>query len=165
MAHNRSFAYATDIKPSAKELIFKATNIPPHGMQLFYVNKTSGVYVQKSFKDVNYFGDDKNGFRIDNKTNLLSQVTLNGTTIDVKQNLFYYKSYNKKPRPSGAYIFRTKDNFTYAFNETPNITHFRGNLVEECQQVFNNEITQTIRIYKNTSYIEFDWMVGPINRQ
>lgn len=38
----------------------------------------------------------------------------------------------------------------------------RGDHVEEVRQIFNDWISQVIRVYREENHIEFEWMVGPI---
>lgn len=42
------------------------------------------------------------------------------------------------------------------------IKYFLGELVDEIHQKMNDWVSQVIRIYKDSEYIEFDWLVGPI---
>lgn len=163
MTLNNTFIVDANVKPSRTELVFKADNIPPHGIKMFYVQKNKGSYRQKAAKDAYYYGDQLNGFRIDNVTKLLSEVTLNGTKIKLSQSLYYYQSSTSSPRSSGAYIFRPSNQYVMPFGTPTKVTSFRGQLVDEYYQEFTKEITQTIRIYKNESHIEFDWMVGPLD--
>lgn len=40
---------------------------------------------------------------------------------------------------------------------------YRGDLVTEVHQTFNNFVTQVVRVYENEKHIEFDWVVGPLD--
>jgi lysosomal alpha-mannosidase len=59
-----SFDYVEeDVKPSPKQLVFAATNLPPLGIKLYYVEKVAAPSVAyKPFKavaqDDNYFGTE-----------------------------------------------------------------------------------------------------------
>lgn len=68
-------------------------------------------------------------------------------------------------RASGAYIFRPSvDNpEANSFTSTVNTTTYKGDLFDEVHQVFSNWAKQVIRVYKQENYVEFDWIVGPIN--
>lgn len=67
-----------------------------------------------------------------------------------------------KNRSSGAYIFRPNGTDPYAINEKVQFEVFEGDLVSEVHQVFNDWLAQTIRIYGDENYVEFDWIVGPL---
>lgn len=96
----------------------------------------------------------------------MDEITTNNQTLKVKQEFLFYTAGKRlsKLRPSGAYIFRPESNDAQAFTST-NVTvgSFRGNLVDEFYQKFDDSIFQTIRAYKNESFIEFDWIVGPLS--
>lgn len=64
-------------------------------------------------------------------------------------------------RSSGAYIFRP-NNTIHLIAEKASIHIFRGPAVDEIHQIFNDWISQVIRVYKNENHIEFEWMIGPI---
>jgi len=38
----------------------------------------------------------------------------------------------------------------------------QGDHVTEVHQVFNESVSQVIRIFDSADYIEFEWLVGPI---
>ena len=38
---------------------------------------------------------------------------------------------------------------------------FSGDLVDEIHQTYSNWTTQVIRIYKEETHAEFDWLMGP----
>lgn len=92
---------------------------------------------------------------------------MNGVQIPINQNFYYYRgavgdNNNAFNRSSGAYIFRPNGTDAYKISETAQINLFKGELVIELHQNFNNWISQIIRIYNNENFIEFDWLVGPI---
>lgn len=83
---------------------------------------------------------------------------MNGKTLEMSQNFGYYISRDG----SNAYIFKPSDTAQMIENATI-VRRYLGDVVEEVQQNFNDWITQVIRVYKGTfNYIEFDWIVGPI---
>ncbi|EEZ99703.1 Alpha-mannosidase 2-like Protein [Tribolium castaneum] len=155
------------VSKATVELIFEAPFVPPLGFKTFTVSKKTGNEVLKAEK-ITKIADGEVGFTLDPNSGLLKTVILNGKTVDVNQEFLYYEGFvgdNEEPknRSSGAYIFRPipgKDPVVVADKVDYKI--FRGNLVSEVQQVFNEWITQTIRVYRTESYIEFDWIVGPI---
>lgn len=97
-------------------------------------------------------------------------MTIRGKTLRVNQQLMYYYgasgdnlSFDK--RASGAYIFRPSPDNPDAVTITSivNVTVFRGDILDEVHQEFSPWAKQVIRVYKDVNYIEFDWLVGPIN--
>ena len=64
---------------------------------------------------------------------------------------------------SGAYIFRPQSN-TPTCLTAKNFTIYASDLFDEIHQVYNDWISQTIRVYKDDSKsAEFEWQVGPID--
>lgn len=71
---------------------------------------------------------------------------------------------NAEKRASGAYIFRPAKEYPNAepISDKAKVEVYTGNLVDEVHQKINDWVKQIIRIYKDEKYIEFDWLVGPI---
>ncbi len=64
---------------------------------------------------------------------------------------------------SGAYIFRPQSNIPSDL-KVKEFTVYKGELFEEIHQVYNDWVSQTIRVYKDESVsVEFEWQVGPVN--
>ena len=63
---------------------------------------------------------------------------------------------------SGAYIFRPESSDCERLSVTK-YSATQGYIVNEIHQVFNEWISQTIRLYKERRHVEVEWMVGPIN--
>lgn len=96
----------------------------------------------------------------------LASITLNGVTKNVKHDFFYYpgaagNNQGYDNRSSGAYIFRPNGT-AKAVAEDVDLQLVQGPLVDEVHQKFNDWISQVIRVYKGTNYVEFEWLVGPI---
>ncbi|KAF2897558.1 hypothetical protein ILUMI_08618 [Ignelater luminosus] len=142
------------------EIIFLASDLPPLGFKSYYVMKSSGSNLNtQSEGDVN--------IEIDQNTGLISKVTMNGKTIPLEQNFFYYRGTvgnNARPenRSSGAYIFRPNGTDIYKISWKSSYQIFKGDLVSEVHQTFNDWVSQIIRIYNGENFVEFDWVVGPI---
>lgn len=105
------------------------------------------------------------GFEIDESTNLLKSVTMNGVIVEISQQFMHYQASNGTDDndPSGAYLFRP-EGVAIPFDNPTIISRTQGNVVDEVQQRVNDWITQIIRVYKDGSnYIEFDWLVGPLD--
>ncbi|XP_018570365.1 lysosomal alpha-mannosidase [Anoplophora glabripennis] len=161
---------------SESEIVFPAKDIPPLGIKMFYVSKTGDaskheIYPALSEDDNFFFGDEDVGFQIDNETNLLKSVTMNGISVDITQNFYYYKSetgqFDESNAASGAYIFRpTKLSPDPLVGKVINAGIIRTTNIEEFHQKWSDNkvnVSQIIRVYKSEKYIEFDWLVGGIN--
>ncbi|XP_018570360.1 lysosomal alpha-mannosidase [Anoplophora glabripennis] len=158
---------------SSHELVFAAKDVPPMGIKLYYVTKKN-ENVQEPYKAVTdklFFGDNETNFQIDKETNLLKYVTMNGITLNITQNFYYYYSetgeHDKTNISSGAYLFRPTNTTPESLDNTvTKVAVVRGKLVEEFHQQWNDEkinVSQIIRLHKKERYIEFDWLVGGIN--
>ncbi|XP_044269402.1 lysosomal alpha-mannosidase-like isoform X2 [Tribolium madens] len=167
------FGFIKGATPAKKELVFQAADLPPLGIKLFYVEKIDGISKSyHKFEDVTTdraFGDQKsNGFTIDTKGKLAT-ITINGQHLNIVQDFFFYNGYSGSSssavnRASGAYIFRPDGEAIQVATALPKLQFAKGDLVDEILQVYNDEITQVIRVYKgkDDSYIEFDWLVGDL---
>lgn len=65
-------------------------------------------------------------------------------------------------RSSGAYIFRPARDQVRSISLQPKLKIYRGNLVEEVHQSFNEWVSQVVRVYRQQRHAEFEWLVGPI---
>ncbi|KAK9693086.1 Glycosyl hydrolases family 38 C-terminal beta sandwich domain [Popillia japonica] len=148
------FSHLSADNPAPLELVFLADDIPALGAKLYKVainNKkaTRSPLIQRN--SVFSIGDSMNGVDLDPSTGLLQSSRGSNLGFD--------------SRASGAYIFRPHPDHPEAksFDRTINITTYIGDLVDEIHQTFSTWATQVIRLYKNTNYVEFDWLVGPID--
>jgi lysosomal alpha-mannosidase len=103
----------------------------------------------------------------DSNGNLLSTENSDqGLKSNVVQNFCYYKSVvgdNSNPdrQASGAYVFRPDGpDICFGVREFSIVS---GQQFQEIRQVYNDWISQTIRLYNDAQYAEFEWQVGPIN--
>lgn len=137
------------------------------GFKSYYISSKAGDDVSKE-ASLNRLKDDSVGFEIDPKSGLLVNIEMNGKSVPVDQRFFYYEGAvgdNKVPenRSSGAYIFRPKPGSkAVEVAEKTDFKVFKGALVAEVQQTFNEWVSQTIRVYSSENLVEFDWVVGPI---
>ncbi|KAG5887527.1 hypothetical protein JTB14_022139 [Gonioctena quinquepunctata] len=151
--------------PAPYDLVFAAKDVPAMGMKLYQISKVSKELPKEPL------GNSDSAFEIDPNTNLLKSVTLNGKTLGITQNFYYYETKDGKSNTSfissGAYLFRPAKTSPELLKE--NVTVIRtvsGKLVEEVHQKWNDDnmdIVQSIRWYKDEDYVEFDWMVGNID--
>lgn len=102
---------------------------------------------------------------LNNATGYLESIKIKNETLEVHQELMYYSGSNGDGRPSGAYIFRPAKDTPEAisFGDTVEVKVYRGEIFDEVHQTFSNWTQQVIRVYKEVEYIEFDWIVGPID--
>ncbi|KAM8717605.1 hypothetical protein ACLKA7_004323 [Drosophila subpalustris] len=155
------------------ELIFLASDLPAVGYKTYYIEKSDSdmarirpVASPKKSSSFTVIGNknikltfDTNGF--------LSQATADGMTRMITQEFLYYEGATGNNeeflnRSSGAYIFRPRDNRAHFATDHVSITVFKGPLVQEVHQQFNEWISQVVRIYKESNHAEFEWLVGPI---
>ncbi|XP_060520800.1 lysosomal alpha-mannosidase-like [Cylas formicarius] len=152
-----------------QELVFAASDIPPLGFKSFFIEKfEGGDKVLPAQVSACYSNSKHVGVEIDIETGLISGISANGITLELNQTFFYYNGANgfhgNSWRPSGAYVFRPAyENSTSNITDRVNYTVYTGPVVMEIQQEFNDWIGQTIRIYENENFVEFDWVVGPIS--
>lgn len=112
-----------------------------------------------------------NGFTVDTKTGQLTSITINKVNQKITQQFLYYNGTmgvnTADHRVSGAYAFEPQDDEALPITDNYiSVKRAKGTLVDEVIQTINSEVTQIIRIYKSTdnSYIEFDWLVGDLQR-
>lgn len=153
---------------SNHELVFYATDVPPVGYKSFFVTRLTAanpVNVETPTGTVTVGSDN---FQVTFANGLLSGITIDSDTSELSQNFFYYTGANMnnmvfENRSSGAYIFRPAPNTSDTLIGTNvQINVIRGSLVDEVHQIFNDWVSQVIRIYKTLRHIEFEWLVGPI---
>ena len=121
------------------------------------VEKFETVVIGNEYLNVSF---DVNG--------LISEITVDGVTSKLGQNFVFYEGAigdNKefKNRSSGAYIFRPRPNSPEKLiAKEATLQVVKGDLVDEVHQIFNEWISQVVRVYKTEKYVEFEWLVGPI---
>lgn len=164
------------------ELVFQATEVPALGYKSYFVSRIIAkspqpqvVHVFKREAEQEQqakpvpvvIGNDHLNLTFD-VNGLLSEITVDGETSKLSQNFVFYKgavgnNENFDNRSSGAYIFRpdpkTKEKL---ISKEATIEVVRGDEVDEVHQVFNEWISQVVRVYKTEKFVEFEWLVGPI---
>ncbi|KAJ6646687.1 Lysosomal alpha-mannosidase [Pseudolycoriella hygida] len=155
------------------DLVFRADSVPALGYKTFYVDRIVSPLVSvasvepKLLDDIVTIGTDELNVTFD-VNGLLSEISVDGVSSKLSQNFLFYKGFagnnrEYKNRSSGAYIFRPKPDETVEIVGTDvSLEVVRGVLVDEVHQIFNEWISQVVRIYKTEKYVEFEWMVGPI---
>ncbi|XP_023343097.1 lysosomal alpha-mannosidase, partial [Eurytemora carolleeae] len=97
----------------------------------------------------------------------IENIKVEDQDINMKQSFEWYEpavgdnsEYTR--RASGAYIFRPNGTKTILVGDPTSATLLKGSLVQEIHQVYSPWLSQVIRVYKDSSSLEFEWMVGPI---
>ncbi|XP_035775636.1 lysosomal alpha-mannosidase-like [Anopheles albimanus] len=152
------------------ELVFHAEQIAPVGYKSYYVSKQES---SASFNAPAAISQEDN-ISIGNEhltvlfdaDGFMSSIVLDGETHALKQNFFWYQgAYGNneefRNRSSGAYIFRPNGT-EKTITETVKVQVVKTDLVQEVHQVFNEWISQVIRVYPGKEHVELEWLVGPI---
>ncbi|XP_050302527.1 lysosomal alpha-mannosidase-like isoform X2 [Anthonomus grandis grandis] len=152
------------------ELVFKASQVPPLGFVSYYVQRVEGNdLIQENLEMTFKYSNSKGvGFTINPSTGLLASIERNDISLSVDQRFWFYNGSNGfsdfEFRSSGAYLFRPdEDNPIAKISDTATFEVYSGNIVTEVHQTFNKYVKQIIKVYENEEYLEFDWIVGPID--
>ncbi|ETN65165.1 lysosomal alpha-mannosidase [Anopheles darlingi] len=174
---------------ATSELVFLANELPPLGYKSYFVNRAidtlddfihemSNQPAGSSVAEATPIADpgrwQSQEVTIGNKylnvsfdsSGFLSSITVDGVTNRLRQSFVYYEgalgnNEEFRNRSSGAYIFRPNGT-EKTVTETVQLKVIRGGTVQEVHQVFNEWISQVVRVYADESHVEFEWMVGPI---
>ena len=151
-------------------LVFNA-NIQPLKFSTFTVKKSAKKQKFKEIKVSNNPLFIRNEhiqvtFDINGNLNELINIDIGKNTL-IKQMFCYYNSYQGNNsegqfQPSGAYIFRP-DSDTPTCLDVKHFSVYNGEQFDEIHQVYNEWISQTVRLYKGAKNAEFNWQVGPID--
>ncbi|XP_064486675.1 lysosomal alpha-mannosidase-like isoform X2 [Ornithodoros turicata] len=102
---------------------------------------------------------------VDTTTGLVTRLHLLGRrlTIAFRQTFGVYEDDDGvAPEPAGHYVFSA---VKPPVERSSRVTYkvIKGPVVQEIHQIYNEAISQVIRLYKGMDTIEFQWTVGPIN--
>ncbi|XP_017099273.3 lysosomal alpha-mannosidase-like [Drosophila bipectinata] len=98
---------------------------------------------------------------IDNNSGLLKTVEMNGVSENIDQSYGVYRTWD-----SGAYLFRQYHQGDFEIqSEGVEFTVYDGVQVKEVHQRFTDFISQVIRVYEGIDRVEFEWLVGPLERE
>ena len=154
-------------------LVFQA-NLPSLGFKVFTIAKNERKSLHK-YK-TNYVNDIlsiKNQYlqlKIDPNGNLIQLDNLDTMiSTPLSQSMCYYYSMPgnnsiSEFQASGAYIFRPAKNDPECIS-VKKFSLFNGKQFTELHQIYNDWISQTIRLYQDSQHLEFEWQIGPINVQ
>uniref|UniRef100_A0A1Q3FMY3 Alpha-mannosidase n=2 Tax=Culex tarsalis TaxID=7177 RepID=A0A1Q3FMY3_CULTA len=166
------------------EIVFLANELPPLGFKSYYVSrviesvddfsKDSNPSVRVQADQPQPTGWHSEEVTIGNKylnisfdsNGFLSSIVANGISSRLRQTFVYYEAAlgdNKEftNRSSGAYIFRPNGTEKFVA-ESVQLRVVKGNVVQEVHQVFNEWISQVVRVYADENHVEFEWLVGDI---
>uniref|UniRef100_A0A8D8PLF5 Alpha-mannosidase n=1 Tax=Cacopsylla melanoneura TaxID=428564 RepID=A0A8D8PLF5_9HEMI len=149
------------------DLVFKAAQIPPLGLLSFFVTGTPSdeIHRPRGSNDVNFVGNNNLGLKLNHDGSIKSVITQSKESSFSQEFAYYIGASGDnrvfERRSSGAYIFRNNGS-SIPIVVNSSLT-YNGNLVSEIHQTFSVPwINQVIRLYKDTDYIDFQWIVGPI---
>jgi lysosomal alpha-mannosidase len=96
---------------------------------------------------------------LDNNSGIIKSIKLNnGKEFPLKQTFGYYKS-----NQDTIYEFCPEGNVVELNKNLVKIeSKYDNGLIHEVRQHWNEWVSQTIRVYEDEEYIEFDWTVGPV---
>ena len=98
-------------------------------------------------------------YSFDSLGNLQKSINkASGVEIKLEQNYCIYKS-----GQSGAYVFAPQAHSECETLHVKNFTLYKGNNFSEVRQTYNDWISQTIRLFSDSRYAEFEWQIGPID--
>ncbi|KAJ8982145.1 hypothetical protein NQ317_011291 [Molorchus minor] len=158
----RNFDYITqDTRKETlnKVLFFRAESLPPLGYNVYNFQRVSLVSKSKeeNVVDVGQIGFSDRYINMNLHTRLLESITLNNVTLNVSQDMYFYNSTTQ----SGAYIFQPNSNSSIRFGDPTDLIITEGGNVKEVKQIWNDYVTQIIRVFKDEDFVEFDWVIGP----
>lgn len=162
-------------------LVLKVS-LPPMGFGLYQIVR-SGLHDENTGESKDLENEDNRndavggGFNIQNEYLQLSfddqgnliglENTNKSLSTMVTQTYCVYKSMpgnnsESEFEASGAYIFRPLEQTPECLG-VKSYSTFSGKQFTEVHQVFNDWISQTIRLYERAQHVEFEWQVGPID--
>lgn len=159
---------------ATNELVFQAVDVPAMGYKSYFVSRVTAQLEikqtrQKRLAEPVTIGNDELMVSFD-ENGFLSEITVDGEASKLSQNFVIYKGAmgnNEvfENRSSGAYIFRPDplEDEELVGRTTVTLEVFKGEQVDEVHQIFNKWISQVVRIYKTQKFVEFEWLVGPID--
>jgi lysosomal alpha-mannosidase len=152
------------------EVVFEAADLPGLGSRAFSVEKGRGLGPVTSPTKVGsgVVLENEAGVRVElTSAGGIQRISSGGKDIHAQQQFAYYEgavgdNMEYDHRASGAYIFRPTHQDAIAIGE-PQTAHFvKGALVQEVHQRFNSWLSQVLRLYKDSTHLELEWIVGPL---
>ncbi|CAN8002061.1 unnamed protein product, partial [Ixodes hexagonus] len=160
------------------ELVFPV-ELPPFGYTTFQVTRKPQAQIMEQNinflqlePEYRFIENQHYRLEVDTTTGLLLRVTFLGLELamNLRQSFYAYKM--TAPRTyftvsaGGAYSFLPDrdEPFDLGSHVTYRIVKASrcGDHVQEIHQIFNHWVSQVIRLYKRSDFIEFEWIIGPI---
>ncbi|GMT31407.1 hypothetical protein PFISCL1PPCAC_22704 [Pristionchus fissidentatus] len=145
--------------------------VSPLGFATYFISNTTSRLskvtqpIKTSANDDEIFIENKL-IRVNfDKSGLVSSVVdkTDNTTYPLKQEFLYYEGFDvAKEQTSGAYVFRPKDNTEKRPATVAKVELSKGSLTQEARQIFNQWMSQVVRVTENSKDVEFTWTIGPI---
>ncbi|KAF3688011.1 Lysosomal alpha-mannosidase [Channa argus] len=151
------------------ELVFQV-QAPPLGYSTYSVSQlqdghppastqpSTPTEIQNKFLQVTF----------DPNTGLLSSLSNLETkqTIKLTQNFYWYNASDGNNldsiQPSGAYIFRPNSSTPFIISKTVKTETIQTSVVQEVRQWFAPWVSQVVRLYSDSKFLELEWTVGPL---
>ncbi|XP_076348984.1 lysosomal alpha-mannosidase-like [Tachypleus tridentatus] len=163
------------VSKATSELVVNV-KLPPLGFSTYFIKKSNNSHLAKeqmsevfeSRSEEEIVGNKEVAVTIDGKTGLLKSMNLsNGMKFPIKQAFYWYQGMNGNNsefqfRASGAYIFRPNGTTPQPVSQNVTVTVVKGALVKEIHQTYSPWLSQVIRIYNSSRFLEMEWLVGPI---
>ncbi|XP_059478736.1 lysosomal alpha-mannosidase-like [Neocloeon triangulifer] len=155
---------------ATQELVFRATDIPPLGYKSYHVTKTAAASAPAMPTNDFVINNDVIEVTFNPETHKLESVKdiQKDKTYSLSHDFQYYEGVEgdnsvASARASGAYIFRPVNHQKKPITNNPPATEtYKGPLVNEIHQVWNEWVSSVVRIYNGYNDIEIEWTVGPI---
>jgi lysosomal alpha-mannosidase len=153
-------------------LVFTA-NLPPLGFTTYVLQQSSScdkVSPETKPKGDIVLENEYLKVTFSESTGKLSSIynKETGQTVQISQDFLWYNGSTGNnaitTQASGAYIFRPNISTPYpVLKGKPSITFINGNIVQEVRQIWNSSwVTQVVRLYAGSKYIEFESNIGPV---
>jgi lysosomal alpha-mannosidase len=157
-------------------LIF-SIQLPAMGFTTIFIKKTlnnnnNHLLLSKKLMEQNDLVLENNLLRItfSSSTGKLSSIfnKKNGLETIIQQDFLWWNASvgNKEnSQASGAYIFRPNSTKIFPIKSTgiPTVSIIQGKLIQEINQIWNSWVQQTVRLYSDTDFVEFESTIGPID--
>jgi lysosomal alpha-mannosidase len=160
------------VSKAQNELSFLVT-MPPLGFATYIVLTAAkatkqSVITRPNGNDVIYSGVDFKA-TFDGNSGAIKMITLaDGRQFPFTSGFHYYKEMrgdnrDADHRASGAYVFRPDGSTPVDLSKNLQSKFVENDHFAEVHQKWNDWVSQTIRIYKSESFVEFDYVIGPID--
>ncbi|XP_042142771.1 lysosomal alpha-mannosidase isoform X4 [Ixodes scapularis] len=166
-----------DRRSCARSELVIPVELPPLGYTTFYATKRAKPEAQIMERNINFLQlepeyrfieNDRYRLEVDMTTGLLLHITFLGLELamSLKQSFYVYKmavpGHQFTVSAGGAYTFLPDRDEPFDLGSHVTYRIVKGNHVQEIHQIFSHWVSQVIRLYKKSEFIEFEWIIGPI---